>query len=108
MEKILIGFYKYDNYLIKIYDKDIINPYIVYVPIIEKNKIKKFIYINENKIGYFIYTIYKNLLNQNNIYIKNKIEIYNSFLLWILKFKNINESNWRVLIKNMYKNNVIN
>ena len=100
-----IGVYSNKFVTYPIYPSTIKNPYCVYLPRIENKIIKEYIFINETLITQFLYNIYI-----NNIYIgkNNHEDKKNGFILWINNFKNINKSNWYVVISKMYKKNILN
>ena len=102
----IIGILEYNNNKHTIYSDNIVNPYSIYLPIIQNNKIKEFVYINEYIITKFLYNIFI-----NNMYIgpeKNYQNKYHSFIKWIYTFDRVNKSNWYVVINNMFKNNKLN
>ena len=92
------GSYMHNNHTIDINLNNIKNPYCVYLPYVENN-IKKFIFINENIIGK---VVYESFIKMNYGHTPSE------FLNWMAYFKNINFSNWRVLILKLEKNRTIN
>lgn len=105
MEHITLDVYHYENNYINISLKDIRNPYCVYLPIKNNKIIKKFVYINEISIALFLFNYFKTRIHKYKTTLNIKI---NSFLNWIYTLKKINHSNWRVLILNLYRNNLLN
>lgn len=91
------GSYVHNNHNINITLNDLKNPYCVYLPYVENN-IKKSVFINENII---VKLVYENFIKMN--YGRTPSE----FLKWMSHFKNINFSNWRVLILKLEKNRTI-
>tara|TARA_Y100000816_G_C25872557_1_gene455412 strand:+ start:56 stop:373 length:318 start_codon:yes stop_codon:yes gene_type:complete len=102
----IIGVLEYNNIKHNIYTNTIINPYCIYLPVIQNNKIKEFVYIDEKIITKCLYNIFINnmYLGDNNNYKFKK----QGFINWIYTFDNINKSNWYVVINNMFKNNILN
>ena len=102
----IIGVLSNNNINHNIYYSTIKNPYCIYLPVIQNNKIIKYVHIDEKIITSFLYT---NFIN--NIYIGH-ISDYNhkrdSFINWIYNFNDVNKSNWYVIIHNMFKNNILN
>ena len=88
---------KYNNIAFNLYEKNLKNPYCVYLPKKINNKIIECIYINEEVVTLFLY---KHFINN----IKDKT----SFINWIYSLNGINKSNWFVVINKMYKKNLLN
>jgi hypothetical protein len=105
MADINLGMYEYNNYRINVSLNDIKNPYCVYLPIKENGIIINIVYINEFLIGLFLYNYYKTNIYK---YKSNKDITCNLFLDWIFTLKNINYSNWKVIVLRLFKNNVLN
>lgn len=88
-----------------IYPSTIKNPYCVYLPRVENKKILEFVHIDEALITKFLYDIFiSNIYTGKN----NTEEKKNGFIRWINNFKNVNKSNWYVIISKMYKKNILN
>ena len=100
-----IGVFSNSFVTCNIYPSTIKNPYSVYLPKIENNQIQEYIHINETLITKFLYDIFI-----NNVYRGKDIqeEKKNEFIIWINSFKNVNKSNWYVIISRMYKKNILN
>ena len=94
-----VGTYTHNKNIIDIMLNDIKNPYCIYLPYKENNIYKKYIFVNENIIGKLVYEYFIKMNYGKNI---------NEFLHWLSLFKEINYSNWRVLILKLEKNKTIN
>ena len=106
MTESVIGVYTNSNIRVNVYPSTIKNPYCVYLPRVEKNKVKEYVHIDEAIITKFIYdifikTMYIGDMNDSDM----KVDY---FIKWINKFEGINKSNWYVIINNMYKKNILN
>lgn len=101
----IIGVFQNSFVKTPIYPSTIKNPYCVYLPRVENQKIQEFIHIDETLITKFLYDIFiSNMYTGRN----NQEEKKNEFIRWINNFKNINKSNWYVIISKMYKKNILN
>jgi len=54
--------------------------------------------------------VFSNTFITYNIYRGKELqeEKKNEFIIWINSFKNVNKSNWYVIISRMYKKNILN
>tara|TARA_Y100000590_G_C15587152_1_gene964574 strand:- start:794 stop:1114 length:321 start_codon:yes stop_codon:yes gene_type:complete len=106
MSESVIGVYSNNNLTANIYPSTIKNPYCVYLPRVEKNKLKEFVHIDETIITKYVYDIFIKTMYLGDP--KDSDEKVDSFIKWINKFQGINKSNWYVIINKMYKKNILN
>ena len=102
----VIGVLEHNNIKHTIYSNKINNPYCIYLPVIQNEKIKEFVFINEFIITKFLYNIFINTMYRGEN--KDSNNKYNSFINWVYTFHSVNKSNWYVIINNMFKNNILN
>tara|TARA_B100001094_G_scaffold331918_1_gene401914 strand:- start:914 stop:1243 length:330 start_codon:yes stop_codon:yes gene_type:complete len=106
----VITVYSNNNINARIYPSTIKNPYCIYLPKIENNRIKEYVHIDEEIITKFLYKFYiTNICIKNhNITRKEKIDNFINWIYELDKSNNFNKSNWFVIIYKMYKNNILN